>query len=509
MRGQISNFGNLINLFNITAVKMAREINVAPSYISKWKRGNRPIPIDAPYFNQIIDYFISKNESIGGGLLEDFFARQNPDKRPLNRDDLKKSIRNYILEVTEKITEDSAMGKLMKYADAYMTVARYDGAAGRFDMVMALLEEAEKSSTPAVIKIFEVGQFSWIERNMHYTVTLYKKLKSVLIMGHTIEVILQLGESDSINWGMHQVFMELMFQENMRIYVYQHIGKTYTSSIYILSGKLVVTGHNFDSDFNNLNSYLYSDMKYADIQERIWGKYKLISTQLFIYSKTSEFEKILQSAKAFNSRTERCCHLGKALSIATMSKTLLDEILIANHVTAERKKLCYAFYNLFRENMENSQPSDMSGFYYILDELTAPLTFPIITNYTLSALAGKLVQMTREQYLRHFRDTAELLLQNKNYRVLLYNAPPSSIIPSYVQQSIWFKDECWTLYLGIDDVFGKPKIQYVDNFRITNIFSIGFMEIFARIPEHHRDNSLIAELFMKIADEAIGYSCRI
>lgn len=504
-KNQVSNFGNIIKILNISAVKMAKEINVEQSYISKWRTGKRNIPVDAPYFNQIIDYLIEKNNKIGGNLLEDFFRNIYENKKYFGKDELKKCIRDYILNISDKNNFNIDAIDLRNLSISLMSVAKNTGAEGRFNMVINLLEVAEKLTAPSVVKIFETDQFGWISCNIHHATTLYKKLNSVLRMGHSVEIIFQSKESSTVNWNLHHIFMELAFHQNMFIYIYlSAVGKSNINSIYLLSQRLAVTGYCFDSDFDNMLSCLYSDVQYTQVHERIWEKCKLESSPLLISTKSSEFEKILTHVNSFRLKAGSACYLGKALNIATMSKELFDEILCENRITKVQKRLCYELYDLLRQNIENNQLHVMTGFYHTLDEITAPLSFPVITNHTISGITGKLVQMSREQYLQHFKDTAQLLLKDSRYRVFLYDAPPHSIIPSTSQQSLWYKNDCWAIALGTDDISGKIKFSYVDDFRITNTFNMNFIDIFNRIPESKKDSTYVSQLFMKIAnDQAI------
>ncbi len=498
---QLSNLGYLMEMLSISAKELSLAINIDQTSVSRWRTGIRKPPVDMPYFHVIVNYLIQKNMDIGGGLLEDFFGSVYPTQRQSVKDDLPKHIRNYILNIPVEQTSSTDVDTLPNYANSYMSVAKQVGVEGRHSMVITLLESAEKLTAPSVIKIFETEQLGWISNNMNFTVTFYQKLKKVLDLGHKVEFIFQTLDTSYLDIELQYVFLELAFHENLNIYLYSSKANiAHVCSIYSLSRRLTVVGYCFDNDFKNMLSCMYADRQFIEAHERLWEKYKLSSPIVTLATKKFEFEKIINKIKALRLREGSYFHMGKALSTATMSKELLSEILEGNQLTKEQKRLCFEFYHLLRESIESSETDHMSGFYYVLDEISAPLNFPTITNYILSAITGKVVQMSKEQYQRHFRDTAELLQRDSRYRIILYYDTLPASLPVSTPLLIWHKSECWMAVINTDDYSGKIKFLFGDNLKVMNALPIKFRDIYDRIPDYKKDNAYVAELFIKIAN---------
>ncbi len=499
-RKQLSNLGEIMGILSITAKELSKEINIDQTSISRWRTGVRKPPVDMSYFDDIINYFIKKNELIGGGLIEDFLDSYYFGKRRKDGNDLKKYIRNYILSIPNENIDSSDPETVNNNFISYMNVAKHNGAEGRFNLFINLLETAEKLTVPSVIKIFESDQLNWASCSMQYSYLFFQKVKSVLNLGHKIEFIFQAKEPDFVSLELHQMFLELAFHKNLSIYIYSSTpNKLHTSSLYILSPRMAIVGYCIEKNLDDMLNCLFRDRQYIDVQEIIWQKYKAASAAVLVTTKHSEIDKIIAFIRASNHKNGTCFCFGKSLSNATMSYELLNEILDSNHLNKEQKRLCFEFYSSIREDMECCN-DPMSGFYYVLDEITAPLAYPTITNYALSAIAGQLVQMSREQYLRHFRDTAQILLNDTRYRVLLHYSTIPTNMSITRPNFIWYKSYCWTLIVGTDGFSGKTKFMYGDNLKVTDIFGMWFIDVFNKVPDHKKDNNYVAELFMKIAN---------
>ncbi len=503
---QLTNFGILMDLLSISTIELSKTLSVERTAISRWRHGVNKISVDNSYFEEMVEYFVQKNKHLGNELLEEFFESVYPVKKRIHKSYLKKCIRSYILNIPDSRTDDEHT------AGSYISINKYIGAHGRMAAIVELFEAAEKLQSPSVIKIFEAEQMDWVACNTNYSTLLYQKIKSALDAGHKVEIIFQVKGVNASNIELHQLFLELAFHDNLTHFLFAPIaGKEHVNSIYLLPQRMSVAGYCFNNVFNKMLSFSTRDRHYTDAQEEIYEKYKRASKQVFTATKPTELEHMLDCIKYSVNRDGEYFNASKELSIVTMSEELLNEILSDNNITKEQNKLCHEFYHAFRATIENANQNNanhettISGLYYDLTEITAPLTYPSIISYSLSAITGRIVQMSREQYLRHFRDTAELVKNDSRYHIYLHHA---SISPTYsptYPKSIWYKYDCWVILLNTDYPSEKIKFSFSDNARMTDIFQIGFQEIYGRIPEHKRSSDYTADVLTKIANcEMIG-----
>ncbi len=500
---QLTNFGVLMDLLSITTVELSKAINIERTSISRWRHGANKILTDMPYFADMVNYFAEKNENLGNELLEDFFESVYPVKKSIHEDYIKRCVRSYILNIPDSILISDNDSSIQLSASSYMNVAKCIGAEGRMQMFNALLETAEKLPTPSVIKVFEADQFNWVVNNTNQVAAFYINMKRVLDMGHKIEIIFLINEHFTSS-DMHHIFLEFAFHENMFMYIFwPKAGIAHVRSIYTISERVAIVGYYF-GNLKSMLSCVFRDRLIVEAQEMIWENYKRASALLTVTTKQADYEKMISLIDSSVNRNGEYFYSGNVLSIATMSGELLDEVLNGNNLTKEQKKLCYDFYRSLRKTVECSSFDSISGFYYILDEITAPLSYPTSVNDMLSVISGKSVQITKAQYLRHFMDTAELLLTCNRYRVLLHHNPVHSVVQLSRPKFIWYKSECWAIIMNTDSYSGKSKLILGDYPKTSTIFQVEFMDIISLIPEYKKDNAYVAELFMKIAGRDIG-----
>jgi len=56
----LSNFGYLMDLLNISAKELSQVIHIDQTSISRWRTGVRKLSVDAPYFEEIVRYLLEK-----------------------------------------------------------------------------------------------------------------------------------------------------------------------------------------------------------------------------------------------------------------------------------------------------------------------------------------------------------------------------------------------------------------------------------------------------------------
>lgn len=509
---QLTNLAVLMDLLNISTIELSAAINMERSSISKWRHGASKILTTMPYFEELVNYIEFKNTQIGNEILEDFFEGIYPVKKRIHKNNLKKCIRCYILNISDTKTSNSDGDEIQFNANTHMNVAKLTGLdthmnvmkltglEGRANMFIALLDMTEKLTTPTLIKIFEGEQLQWVTSNMQLLINFYQKLKNIVNLGHKVEIIFQVDKQNNENLLAHQIFLELAFHKNVSIYTFfSKSSKALLNSIYILPGRLSIVGHCVNSNLNNMISCMYRDRQFISMQENIFHHYKSVSSPLMNIQNNSQIKQMLNIIKLTSRRKEAYFYSGKTLSIVTMSPQLLEEILSDNQIHKEQQRFCMEYYQALRDSIENTEPDEASGFYYVLDEIMNPLIYPTITNYGLSAITGKLIKMSRQQYLRHFSDTAEILLRNNKYRVVLHYNVTTTPITISSPKLIWYKKDSWALAANMDDYSEKVKFIFTDNPKISTHTLEGVNEILNRTSETKRDNAYVAQLFFTIS----------
>lgn len=496
----LSNFGYIMDLLGITAKELSLVIHIDQTSISRWRTGVRKLSVDAPYFDDIVRYLLEKNAALGGDLLEDYLLTVYPDKKRALKSDLKKYIRNYMLNIPNERVVGAELDGIQSSPFPYFYATKQMGSEGRLTLLLSLLDAAKKLRSPSTIKIFEADHLLWLSANMQHSLLFFQKLRMVLDLGHRVEMIVQVKEKGAQSLEINQMFLDLIFHEQLSIYTFSSTvsERFLVQSIYVLSQRIALAGYCFEEDWDNLFNFLTRDRQYVEALEKIWEKLKRAALPISVATNGAEFQHLIREVKASTHRNGAYFFAGKALSIATMSESLLQEILLANHLTQEQMQLCFAFYDMLKDTVESSKPHPMSGFYHILEEICAPLSYSTILNFSLSTIAQRPVQMSRAQYLQHFKDTAELLLRDRRYRVFLHHFTVHIPMALNHPKSLWHKADGWTMIINSDPYSGKTKILYGDDIKSQQVYNETFAEIYKKIPSSQKENEYVADLFLRL-----------
>ncbi len=494
---RLTNFGSLMELLNISIIDLSRALSIERTSVSRWKSGERKLSVSVPYFEHIIDYFIQRNKALGNELLEDFFDSVYPGQKRTGRNYLKSCIRDYILNLNVAKRDVDINSQSSSYLCRYTS---HIGVEGRRKAVMELLDMAEKLTIPTQITLFEYNQFEWMLGDMPYLRTFYQKIKNILSMGHSIECLFAVKERGVSFLEIHKIFMELVFRDNFIIKLLSYrLNVNLETSVYIIPKKLVVWGYT-PTDGSELISCTFRDSNYIAAQQGYVENLKSLAFAPIISYHQEDIEKSLETICKIGSRFEAFFCASRQLCFSTMSEELLEEILDGNKVTDEQKQRCFKLYHQLRENMEQGCANPLNGYYYVLDEITSFLSYQTMINYTLSAVVNDTVTLSRSQYLRHFKDTAELLLRDNRYRIVLHHSKVAN------SDTIWYRDEAWTMIVDEDESSGKIKILFGDEVKGFAMILLGFQDIYYKVSDRNKRSDYVADIFMKIADGNPGVS---
>ncbi len=488
LRNKMTKLAYLMMLLNISTNELKDVLHVDRTLISKWKTGNRNLPIGQPYFDQIIEYFILKNKTLGTGLLEDFFEDVYPNKRR-SKDSLKKNIRSYLLDLPDKTSNNYTSNTTNSLFTSRHTT--YIGIEGRQNAIMTIFETAEKMSAPARIAFLDYEDLEWVSIDMLFMLMFFDKIKKMMEMGHSIDIILYVNNKQTPSYEMHKRFLEIMEYDNLNLYILPtKFNKKFNTSMYGIEQQVIVIGSNAINDLSQLTSLLTFDKIFVESQFGLFKNFKEVSSPIYVSDKMDLIEIMVNIHKSSYFIKRDYFHLGRVLCYTSMSEPLLDEILVQNQINEAQKDRCFRSYNAFHEIIKSSDPDSNSGFYYCLEDIVSYLSYETSVNYALSAATGTVIKMSKEQYLRHFADTAAILLNNPHYKVILHNLPTS--------QAIWVRDNSWAFSVKSDGLTRQSKYHFTDDPRVVENFKVMFQTLYEHAPRQNIDTAAISDLFMKI-----------
>lgn len=493
-REKLAPFGYLMDLLKISAKDLEKVLRIEKTSISKWRSGARPFNTDSEYFPILIEYLNKRNIESKQLVLESFFSIIYPDEDSNDSD--------YILNCITRFLNNKNVSPLSKIVvkDAnnslyHTQISMYYGMEGRNNAVSLLLDIAEISETPTKIYILEQDQFIWAGSNMQCMYSLIHRIEKLMDAGHTVEHIMVLdNDYPSYRLFLREMIPLAFHSSAISYFASSAYRKNCGMSIYIIPDQILIIGF-FDKDGNKeMISCVTGDKLLISHHLRMIENLKSSIPPVFVTQKDKDKTKLINILKNDIRNREPVYYAGKNLSISTMSEELLENILKENNLSKTAKKRGMDFYYTLRANVENSATDSFGGYYLYLNDIITPLLFDKIIANSISAILHERVCITKEQYMRHFGDTAELLMKNPRYRVILNQGH------SHFGGNSWFKRDSWSMSFKLNQETGENKVFFGENIPFINIFITEYDEIWGSTAQRFKDNSYVSKIFAQIAD---------
>lgn len=435
MHRNISNMGKLCSLLQITPVELAGYLHVDKTMVSKWRSGARPVSKRTSYLNEIINYFIQKDESLPSMPLRAFLELQFPMDNPNQEDFIRRALERYLT--------NAAPNSVDAVNDIELTsqYKRLIGAKGRKEALFTLLDIAERSQTSCSIKILEPQEFNWIHQDIPFLRIAMQRLERLVNKGHRVEIAYFSGSTSSEFFVFVRALEAISFSKNVILHTLpddRHDG--FLPVIYGIENKYVAVGIDGTKSPDDLLTNVYFDrnnnekhMQLFDlIVERL---YNTVSVTADAEEKKRMFQKIELSA---NYKEPLYCY-SDYITIAAMNEPLLYEIMLANGMTVQEQSQCLYYYNTIRGILKNR--NIVSNIFVNLNILQKSVVNDMLSDHELTAISGRPITKTRRQHLRHLHDAYDFFAINSHVKLCF--------VPNYEQNSrhsfTWIKKHFWCL----------------------------------------------------------------
>ncbi len=483
-----SAFGYLMELLSVSVKELSDALKLERTTVSKWKNGVRQLKSNSVYFDECCRYFVDKNEKIGGGVLENFFASIYQGEDSSGGDLLRRSVARFIVNKDIGALPETAVCN--DKSTLYRTyVSIYRGSEGRKSAVMQILDAAEASREPCSVTLMETDGFEWASSDIRFLKAFAERLEGLLNAGHKIDIIHLYQRLHQDYADLLRIFIPLCFHKNIRNYLFpSRLTERYESSIYYVRDKALVVGLCGDGKLSNMYSSVYRDAfsiaQFSSYIENI----KSTIIPMLVTSKVSDKNTILNLFHGSAKRPEPTFYVGSSLSVTTMSEELLSEILFENKLPKADRDRCLSFYHSIRTCVENSPADSLGGYYIFIDDIKRPLAYDTIVDFPISCYVNKTVTITRKQYQRHFRDTANLLMHDPRYKFILNHG--TSPFPC----NAWIKRNNWCF--GFNN---QNKVLFTENLNIINVLMSSYEDIWDKTPNEQKQNDYVAAVLNRLS----------
>ena len=413
-----SQFGYIIDLLEISGKELASTINVDRTLVSKWKNNARPLKVNNPHFNNILEALISFNHKRNDAIFERFFREVYPNIDRNEPDYLSTCLTTWLIGKDLGYFNSFNDWRRAKSSLYTTTIDIYKGNQGKRDAAIEFFNYALELPSGQEIFISDTEKMDWLTEDMEFYALYHIKLNELAQKGHNIIIIYNLTYGEKRVGAFDYFGLSKYFTGKVTAYGLEQFTAP-IPSLYIIHRHMLLMS--FDNEIKNDDLYIavYRDpfsieQMVKEFSQRLNQSKKLISTYSSHGTSLKGFTETLMSAIQERSTSY---FLSPLPPFSTMPDALLQDILHNNNLSDQQ------MYELMQIHKVNKKMFFKNGNQSLLEEIISQehleraLTSDLIRLDDVSSITNKDIYITREQLIEHLKYLDSLITTHDYFNI--------------------------------------------------------------------------------------------
>ncbi|MDO5785323.1 MAG: helix-turn-helix transcriptional regulator [Eubacteriales bacterium] len=396
----------LIRTMGISGKHLAAQIGVDVSTVSKWRKNRRVLKYDSIYAKRIASWAVQCHMEQTTGIIK-HTLQQWDDQLELNTTEQMEDALRLWLTLPKCPASETASDIRQPPTSPAIQLgleAAFQAQNQLFHLLRDLPDHQE-------IIMIDLGAVNWsvcsrsmVEETLEYNLNALKNSR------HSMIIIDQLTDAYRPRDIMFQ-WMPAYLQPTVQTYFYRNPKPLpLRQTVLMIRGHAVLTISSSSADSSNIISSLHTEPEYIRLYESMADSLLADSKPMLQTMDVRELTPFLQRIGQHMHSSHLLYMLNECPTFRNMSPELLDEILRDNQISGK----------LYQECMTAGQQSTAtrtrceSRQLYNLDAIEEAMEQEYIVDYDLSAITGKEIRITREQFKK------QLLFIRDHLRALHY-----------------------------------------------------------------------------------------
>jgi len=522
----------LMELFSVSNSKLAKQMSIDPSLVSKWRHGNRLPARNATYNKDLVLYFYQMYQG-SDAMIQHRLRRLLGESAELHLDDTEMELKQLMMEWLNPSTDslpqqvfqlDNSQGQQMIHMvqqllnqepgiikpgtsidSGDMTpggILRqyhlHQGRSGRRKAVLELLDQVVQMEPPQEMLLLSQEELTWMMESLDFMMEWNKKLMTVLSMGHKITIIHHMDRHDEDLSSIMKYWIPMHLTGNVKSWYFpKYVEMPMKNTYFILKGHAAVYAavHANTTEEDNFTFY-FRDPLVAKVLE---SSYQTFLNQCIPLVNTyvgDQMDNYMAHITELEEEPGTWIGWKNGLSSASLSVSVYEQLLVQASIGgAERwKRLQMQQRRLeaFRKNILH--------FSYI-EVIPLPLLNIMCrddqaTLNQLESFTTKPLWLKPEHVVTLLESMVDRLQKHPNYEVYLANANP---LWKEIDLSLGYKENRIALAASLGPNQGRPAAILTGEGNMTHVFE-GFLDTaIDSIPGNYKNRQRVIEKLLKVA----------
>lgn len=486
MQGKIQTpLAYVMDLLGVSGTKLAAEIHIHQSMVSRWKNGTVALTLSTRYFEDIVRSLEAIDEKQGLGTLEHFLS--SVYGKPMQReDDIHKHLVMWLNGVNfDKLQNQKPVASNGAYYTAEHKV--FKGLSGRLD-AMKLFLHAVEDMTGAQVWGIENGHLRMFDsspagRKMH------KEYANMTSHNNTsFHLLLNLNSNEQQIQDLYHYWMPICAAVPVYLYYTYTLPPSFFESLYFVKDRVAFMCTLSRGNESNMYSAIFEDpytvkqfLQYGNSLEKSYTPLvrKLANTDPLMDFKDPSIVKDIKN------ETEQFIFLG-GLPLLFFEKSMVDEIArelkLKPQETSFLNRLQKQSYVLFNRFWENNKKNRLVFNYEMIQKMRENklIDSPFLTRYF-----GRPIQVPSRFYARNLRGLLDLVEKQENCEVAL---PAEDTQPFFPDMTLWIKENSFVYFYSAK----REGSRFVTTeFSSVRSFYTNAQQYWLNLPQVSKDSAYI------------------
>ncbi|MDD4263939.1 MAG: helix-turn-helix transcriptional regulator [Firmicutes bacterium] len=393
----------LMRALNITGKELADAIHIDTSLVSKWKTGARHLSASSIHLQNMVEYFIYKDQGSGDNIIRDIVLQYDPEADLTDKNAVHTYLNKWLTDPQYSIFPTAEVASTLSEQEAgfYSTGLKvYKGNKGRQIAVLTFLDYVLTLPKGQRLLLISQEDLSWLLEDKEFLHAWQTKLIQVLRKQHQIRIIHWVDRAAGNLASILYEWLPLHLSGGIEaFYSPVYVQPMMSSTLFVVEQAVAVIGMTADDPSRNRYTALVMDP--FSIKQAEWAFNHLLEKcrpLVDVHSKM-DFNKIIEE----NLVTGRCNQITyldtNAPLFTSMSRELLFSVLESNDVDEHATKKCIECYDHFTDNNHSSVKQIVS-----LAALKKAVLEEKVYNHELSVITGYDIFISKKQFMNHLQD---------------------------------------------------------------------------------------------------------
>ena len=415
---------------NISGVELADHLGIDYAIISNWRTGKRSLKYKSKHTSKLVSYILSSPTESESHIVRDMLKKQHPELDTNDPAQLEHALRIWL---TVPKTPDDATAPVKSDTSGFfnVNVETTLGIENMFREQWRFFQLVQKMPPDQMVTVIDFGAINWTSVDISYVEQTIDETLKTIACGHHVRIVDQITETYR-PWDYMFRFIPIYLNENVTCYFYRDPQPSpLRQNMFLVEGKSALAVSSTSAYPEYVISSFYRKSEYVKFYDFLSETIMENSHLMIQTMRDEQIHELLDIIDSHIKSSRRLYMVNKRPTFRNMTKELLREILDNNNVTGAQQKLCLSA----NEKSASIRGRCKSIQIYNLDAFEAMAEQDEIIEYDLSAILGRTITITRQQFLRQLEHLKKNI-QLENYTMVVYpfsklrmdTPPPFNII---------------------------------------------------------------------------------